>query len=166
MTTGARSIADIESGVILASVDIAAAPERVFRALTQSEEVVRWWGSDDTYRTTRWVADLRVGGQWRAEGSGKDGAPFFVEGKFLEVAPPLKLVQTWQAGWDPGATTTLTYRLEPIETGTRLIVRHEGFAGRPDSCRRHGQGWERVLNWLNNHFPWPPMAAPRPIFAA
>ncbi len=88
MATTARSVADIESGVILASVEIAAAPERVFRALTQSDAGVRWWGSDDTYRTTKWTADLRVGGRWRAEGSGKDKTTFVVVGGFLTGAAP------------------------------------------------------------------------------
>jgi uncharacterized protein YndB with AHSA1/START domain len=41
----ARALADVNGGIILAEVEIAAPPERVFRALTQSDEIVRWWGS-------------------------------------------------------------------------------------------------------------------------
>jgi uncharacterized protein YndB with AHSA1/START domain len=37
--------------MLLATVEIAAPAERVFRALA-SEELVKWWGSADTYRTT------------------------------------------------------------------------------------------------------------------
>jgi uncharacterized protein YndB with AHSA1/START domain len=169
----ARAIADLNAGVILASVEISAPPERVFQALTSSDDVVRWWGSDDTYRTTSWSADLRVGGRWRAEGRGRDGTPFIVEGEFLEVSPPTRLVQTWKAAWDPGATTTLTYSLEATPNGTRVVLRHDGFAGRPDSCRNHGQGWERVLGWLGQYLRTPAGAAktylcrlipPRPSF--
>ena len=47
----ARAIADVSSGVILATVSIAAPPERVFRAITEPGEIVRWWGSDELYRT-------------------------------------------------------------------------------------------------------------------
>ena len=47
----ARALADVNGGIILAEVEIAAPPERVFRALTQSDEIVRWWGSPDAYRT-------------------------------------------------------------------------------------------------------------------
>ena len=145
----ARAVADVSNGILLASVEIAASPERVFRALT-SDDITRWWGSDDTYRTTNWTGDVRVGGAWVAEGIGRDG-PFSVHGEFLEVEPFHKIVQTWRAAWDGDHLTTITYRIEPITGGTRVTVRHEGFADRIESCRGHGDGWERVLAWLQTY---------------
>jgi uncharacterized protein YndB with AHSA1/START domain len=171
----ARAVADVTQGTILAAVEIAAPPERVFRAIT-SDDIVKWWGSPDTYRTTEWVGDPRPGGHWRASGVGADGQPFSVEGEFLEVSPFTKLVQTWKAAWDGGNVTKITYQLEPIAGGTRLTLRHEGFGDRADSCRGHGAGWERVLGWLTS-FLKPKEApaelryfvcrllAPRPTFA-
>ena len=168
----ARSVADIDGGVILATVIVAATPERVFRAFT-TDEIVKWWGADQVYRTTGWTGDLRVGGAWRAEGEGADGAPFSVGGEYLEIEPPHKFAHTWKADWDGGQTTVVTYRLDETPAGTRVTVRHEGFAGRSDSCRAHGLGWERVLAWLAGHVS--PAAAgqyffcrllpPRPSFA-
>lgn len=146
----ARAIADVEDGSILATVTIASSPDRVFRALT-SEEVVAWWGSDETYRTTAYSADLVEGGEWRAEGRNGDGSPYEVRGNFLEIDPPRKLVQTWRADWDGGEPTTLTWLLEATDGGTRLTLRHVGFKGRPDSCRGHAAGWEMVLGWLERH---------------
>lgn len=143
-----RAVADLEAGTILATVEIAAPPERVFQALTTGDELVRWWGSDDLYRTTRWVVDLRPGGAWRAEGKGRDGKPFTVGGSILEVDRPRKLVQSWKADWDGGNETTITFRFDAIDGGTRLTLRHEGFAGRPQSCEGHSNGWQRVLRWL------------------
>jgi uncharacterized protein YndB with AHSA1/START domain len=147
----ARSVADVTAGVILATVEIAAPMERVFRALTEPNEIARWWGSPDTYRTEQFTADLRVGGRWEARGRGADGRPFGVGGEFREVDPPRKLVQTWAPDWEAGLVTTLSYRLDPIEGGTRVTVRHEGFGDHRDACRDHGQGWERVLGWLREH---------------
>jgi uncharacterized protein YndB with AHSA1/START domain len=149
---GARAVADLHDGLILASVDIAVPRERVFHALTTGAEVVKWWGSDETYRTTSYVADIRVGGQWRAEGRGADGKPFSVGGEFLEVDPPSKLVQIWKYDWGDGHETKLTYRLDATEGGTRLTVRHEGFRGHPESCQGHSDGWAMVLGWLADHF--------------
>ncbi|HEY2514032.1 MAG TPA: SRPBCC domain-containing protein [Polyangiaceae bacterium] len=143
----ARAIADVSTGLILATVEIAAPPERVFRALT-SEELVKWWGSDDLYRTTAWHSDVRVGGKWRADGKGNDGAPFFVEGEYLEVEAPKKVSFTWKPQWENGRESKVTYLLEAIDTGTRVVLRHEGFGDRADSCRSHANGWERVLGWL------------------
>ncbi len=38
----ARAVADVAAGEIVASVEIAVAPERVFHALA-SKEIVEWW---------------------------------------------------------------------------------------------------------------------------
>lgn len=155
MTTAARqrhatAVADVTAGMLLATVDIAAPAERVFRALT-SEELVGWWGSADTYRTTRWTGDVRVGGSWRTEGIDADGTPFSVGGEYVEVDPPRKLVHTWRAAWDGGNVTTVTYHLAPVAGGTRVTVRHEGFGDRAHSCEGHSEGWVRVLGWLLDH---------------
>jgi uncharacterized protein YndB with AHSA1/START domain len=151
LTQGAaRAVADVTQGLVLASVEIARPPERVFRALF-SEELPNWWGSPDRYRTTRWTGELKPGGKWKSEGVGNDGKPFSVSGEFLEVDPPHKCVQTWRYDWDTtGSTTTITYRFEPLDGGkaTRLVVRHEGFGANTDACANHATGWERVFGWL------------------
>lgn len=147
----ARAVADVELGTIVATIEIRATPERVFRSLTTPEELVRWWGAEGAYRTTEWTTEMRVGGKWRAGGKGDDGQPFSVEGIILAIDPPRKLVQTWKADWDGGKETKVTYSLDPIPDGTRVTVFHEGFAGRPQSCKDHGQGWELVLEWLRIH---------------
>lgn len=146
-----RSVADLTTGTIVASVEIAVAPERVFKALTDSTEIVQWWGSADTYRTEAFSADLRVGGRWQARGRAVDGKPYQVEGEILELDPPRRLVQTWIPDWAPGLKTTLTYRLEAIAGGTRLTVRHEGFGAHRETFEGHTIGWERVLGFLKNH---------------
>jgi uncharacterized protein YndB with AHSA1/START domain len=170
----ARAVADLNDGTIVATVEIQAPPERVFRALT-SDEITRWWGSPETYQTTEWSGDVRPGGRWRAAGIGADGTRFNVAGEFIEVVPAKKIVQTWRADWDAGNVTTITIRLEPIEGGTRLTLWHTGFAGRPGACAGHRHGWERVLEWLARHVGAslrPParyflcrLLPPRPTFA-
>jgi len=151
-TKEAQSVADVENGLVLATVEIAAQPERVFEALVRSEDVLRWWGSDQTHRTTEWEADVRPGGKWRARGKMKDGRAYNVEGEFTEVDAPRKLVFTWRPDWDAPNETRVTYMLEPLDSGTRLTLRHEGFADRIAACRNHTSGWERVLNWLQGDF--------------
>ena len=93
-----------------------------------------------------------MGGRWRARGLSTDGKPFSVEGEFLEVDPPRKLVQTWKPDWDGGHVTTVSYQLDPVPGSTRVTVRHSGFGERRESCTAHGTGWERVLTWLHGYF--------------
>ena len=100
----ARAIADLSGGIILAEVDVAAPPERLFAALTNADEVVRWWGS----HTGSWTADLRTGGERKAQGPGANSTTFSVGEVYLVVDPPRRLVQTWRADWDEGPDTTVT----------------------------------------------------------
>ena len=144
---GARAVADVTAGMLLASIEIKASPERVFRALA-SEEIAAWWGSSDKYRVTEWSGELKVGGRWRSVGVGVDGKPFEVSGEFLVIDPPRKLVQTWAPKWVDGPATTLTYLLDAIEGGTRITIRHEGFGAAAAACHSHTAGWEQVLTWL------------------
>jgi uncharacterized protein YndB with AHSA1/START domain/uncharacterized protein YciI len=144
-----RAIADVGAGIVLARIEIAAPPERVFRAIS-TEELATWWGSDTEYRTTKHTVDLRPGGAYRSDGIGRDGTPFHVSGTIVEVEPPKRLVQTWEPSWQPGAPTTVTWTLEPIPEGTRVTVRHSGFTD-PASCDGHAMGWERVTSWLAAH---------------
>lgn len=165
-----RAVADLAQGAIVATVEIEAPVERVYRALT-SDEITKWWGADDVYRTTQWEGDVRPGGRFRAAGVGADGTTFEVKGEYREVEAPHRVVHTWEADWEPGTPTVVSYRLEPTAFGTRVTVRHEGFTSR-ESCACHGEGWPRVLRWLVSYAaPQPPTAfflvrllPPRPSF--
>jgi uncharacterized protein YndB with AHSA1/START domain len=140
-----RAVADLAGGLILASVEIAAPPERVFQALV-SKEVCEWWVRPGIFDTREWTADVRVGGHWRASGMG-NGRPYVLEGEFLEVDPPRKLVHTWCGVGAPGAPTTVTYLLEPVAGGTRVTLRHSGIVA-PEMCTNIGIGWETSLERL------------------
>jgi uncharacterized protein YndB with AHSA1/START domain len=126
--------------LILANVDLAAGPERVFRALTSPDEITVWWVRPGVFDTRKWSGDVSVGGTWQASGVG-GGRPYALEGQFLEVDPPRKLVHTWRAAGAPGGATTVSYLLDPLETGTRITLRHSGFTS-PESCRNTAIGWE------------------------
>src|SRR5262249_17171862 len=110
--THARAVADVVDGLIVASVEIARAPERGFQALA-SREIIEWGVNPGVFDTREWSGDVRIGGRWRASGIAR-GAPYTLEGEFLEVDPPRKLVQTWSRLGMDGAPSVLTYLLEPI----------------------------------------------------
>jgi uncharacterized protein YndB with AHSA1/START domain len=149
--SSARALADLEAGRLVATVDIAASAERVFRALTDPTELLQWWGSPESYQAHSWTSDFRVGGRWRVDGKSVDGKSYSVFGEFLEIVPPRKVVQTWCHDWDQGhPATKLTYLLDDVPGGTRVTLRHEGFVTR-EACSAHAVGWERVLGWLESY---------------
>jgi uncharacterized protein YndB with AHSA1/START domain len=50
----ARAVADLAEGLILASVEVATAPERVFQALA-SKEITEWWVRPGVFDTREWT---------------------------------------------------------------------------------------------------------------
>ena len=142
---GARAVADLVDGLILATVEIAASPERVFQALT-SKEICDWWVRPGVFDTREWTGDVRVGGRWRASGMG-NGRPYVLEGEFLEVDPPRKLVHTWHGVGAPGVPTTVTYLLESLDGGTRVTLRHSGIVA-PEMGTNICIGWETSFERL------------------
>jgi uncharacterized protein YndB with AHSA1/START domain len=140
----AKAISDLVDGQVVATVEIAAPMERAFEAIS-SREIAGWWVNPGVFDTREWSGDVRVGGHWRAIGMSR-GMPYVLEGKFLEVDPPRKLVHTWQ-GVAPGAPSRVTYLLDPIEGGTRLTVKHSDITTPWEGANIH-VGWRTSLDRL------------------
>jgi|SRR5579872_153783 uncharacterized protein YndB with AHSA1/START domain len=149
-----------DQNTVLAEIFIAAPPARVFQAISDPNQLPKWWRQEGLYQVTKSTMDLRPGGKWRSEGVGADGTEFWVEGEYLEVDPPRRLVHTWVSSYK-GVDTVVYWDLEPEPinalhpsgpkksgTGTRVRLRQEGFAGNLESAKGHGEGWKRVLGWL------------------
>ena len=67
--THARAVSDVVDGRVVASVELAVGPERVFQALA-SRDVIDWWVNPGVFDTREWTGDVRPGGRWRAAGGG------------------------------------------------------------------------------------------------
>jgi uncharacterized protein YndB with AHSA1/START domain len=137
-----------DQDVIVAEIQIAAPPDRVFQAITDPKQVPQWWGQQGMYRVTEWEADLRPGGRWRSSGVGADGKTFEVVGDYVEIDPPRLLVHTWNPTWAQLPTTTVRWELKAHQGGTLVTLHHSGFAGHAESAQDHSKGWTRVLGWM------------------
>jgi uncharacterized protein YndB with AHSA1/START domain len=157
----ATSAVTPDNDAVVAEVFIAAPPERVFQAITDPKQMPLWWGQQGLYRVTEFKADVRPGGKWQSDGVGADGTSFRVEGEYLEVDRPHLLVHTWISSYAGQLKTVVRWELEASEmrglqhkgpqrigTGTFVKIRHEGFAGMPEQAKSHGNGWLRVLGWM------------------
>jgi uncharacterized protein YndB with AHSA1/START domain len=134
-----RAVADLAEGLLLATVEVKASPERVFGALA-SDEVCRWWVRPGVFDTREWSGDVRPGGQWRASGVG-GGKPYMLEGEFIEVDAPRRLLHTWTLVGAPEATTNVEYLVEPAGEGARITLRQSRFNTR-GACAATCVGWE------------------------
>jgi len=152
-----------DQDLIQLEVEIAAPRERVFQAITDPTQLLRWWGQQGVYHGTKWCTDVRPGGKWRCEGvSDTDGSAFHVGGEYLEVDPPRLLVHTWLASWAGELKTIVRWELDAAPEGTRVRLTHSGFAGVPESARNHYQGWNRVLAWMQGFVEKGTTVADRP----
>jgi len=66
-------------------------PERLFEAWTKPEILIRWFGCKDT-ASVKAKIDLKVGGSFRFEMTGKDGQQHLIIGEYQEIVPASKLV--------------------------------------------------------------------------
>ena len=121
--------------------DIATPQDRVWSAFTDGAEYAAWiWPAE--WETTCQI-DPRVGGSFRLE---SPPTGIGVTGTYLEVDPKSRLVLTWT--WDgDNNESRVTIALEPIATGTRLTLTHEGLASEEEAAN-HQQGWNDCLDRL------------------
>jgi uncharacterized protein YndB with AHSA1/START domain len=136
--------------VITAEITIKALAERIFEALTNPAQRVKWWGLKGRFETTEIESDLRVGGRWAMRGNGVGGKPFSVVGTYRIIEPPRALAFTWLPSWDEEASETLV-RFDLSEQGGVTTVRltHSGFAS--EGSRARHQGWPQILSWLQGY---------------
>lgn len=93
--------------------------DRVWRAMTDPKLIPQWWGRGNKLVIEKY--DAQRGGYWRFVEHGPDGVHGF-GGRFREVTPPERVVQTFE--WDgmPGHVTVETMTLEDIGDGRTKVV--------------------------------------------
>jgi len=96
-----------------------ASRERVWRAFTDAKQVAQWWGRGHKLVIER--MEVERGGHWRFVEHTSEGPQGF-EGRFREVTPPERLVQTFE--WDgmPGHVLVQTVTFEDLGDGRTRVV--------------------------------------------
>jgi uncharacterized protein YndB with AHSA1/START domain len=148
MLTGQNAISPNQD-MIVAEIEIAAPPERVFRALTDPKQLLVWWTG-----CRQWDLVLRPGAKWRATGSDEQCGDWVTQGEIIEVNPPWSLTYTWgeQVEYRGSvSSTTVRYDVEPTGRGTRVRVTHYGFSGNHEAFESYRGGWPGVLELLRAH---------------
>jgi uncharacterized protein YndB with AHSA1/START domain len=121
----------------------------VFRAWTDPEHLVRWWGPQG-FTTPSCTMDVRPGGTWRICMRGPDGIDHWVQGAYREVVEPERLVTSWaweEADGTPGRQTLLTVTLEERDGRTALTL-HQALFGDAVERENHRDGWSQALDRL------------------
>jgi uncharacterized protein YndB with AHSA1/START domain len=120
-------------------------PEKLWRALTESEFTRQYWSGVSL------ECDWKKGAPWKMvypDGTITD------TGEILEIAPPRRMVIRWQNEWKPElkaeGPSRCTFELEPAGRAVKLTITHE--MERPGSklITAVSNGWPQVLSNLKS----------------
>jgi len=136
MPATASANADDKRAVRL-DFDLAAPPEKVWRALTQSDLLARWLMPNNMVAKTghkfQFKSPVPAGAAW-------DGT---VNCEVLEATPPKRLRLTWVGG---GIDTVVSWTLTPSAGGTRLHLEQAGFGpDQPWAYDGATYGWQKFI---------------------
>jgi uncharacterized protein YndB with AHSA1/START domain len=117
--------------------------ERVWQAFTDPELLKQWWGRGNKMVIER--MEVERGGHWRFVEHGPDGVHGF-EGRYREVTPPERLVQTFE--WDgmPGYVAVDTAVFEDLGDGRTKLVTTSLFHTTEERDGMLESGMETGLN--------------------
>jgi uncharacterized protein YndB with AHSA1/START domain len=93
-------------------------PERVWRALTDRAALAEWLMPNDF--------EPRLGHRFQFRTDPTPGFDGIIRCEILELEAPRKLAYTWRTN---ALDTVVSFTLEPVAAGTRVIVEHKGFRG-------------------------------------
>jgi uncharacterized protein YndB with AHSA1/START domain len=120
-------------------------PERVWAALTEPDQLVRWFPTKDAR------VDLRPGGELYLEWDEISST-----GVFDEIEPPNRLVYRWFPGGTELPSTTVEFTLTETDdgSGTVLTLVERGFSRlRPEHLAGNEDGWtselQELVDYLN-----------------
>ena len=138
------------SDTIVEEITIEAPAERIFEALTNPKECMKWWGSQGRFQTTHMESDLRPGGRRVMRGARVGGRPFSVTGVYREIERPRLVVFTWLPDWEGDATESVVrWDLEEKGGVTTVRLTHSGLTS--ESSHTSHRGWPDILTWLKSH---------------
>ena len=120
----------------------------VFRAFTEPEQIVRWWGPEG-FHIPESEFTVEVGGGFRTCMRGPE-SDHWVQGKYTELIVNERLAFTWawEADGEPGPATRVTIDFEARGGQTVIQLVHEGFA-EIEGRDAHGDGWASSFNCLD-----------------
>lgn len=152
------TITDLESGdaVIVISRTFDAPRELVFQAFTEPKHLAQFWGPKIT-RVSDCAVDLRVGGAFRIEMRGPDGAVYPCTAVYREIVPPERIVYAATtaddnpcgAGLPPRSVVTITFAEEGGKTRLTIHAQLQSSADREAAIAGgYSAGWNDSLDRL------------------
>jgi uncharacterized protein YndB with AHSA1/START domain len=141
MSDEAYSVVGGRGSMSVFEIYIKTTPERLWEAITSEQMRARYSFGVGT------VSDWTPGSEYKAS---VPGVVDIASGENLEVDPPRRLVQSFNALWSEEVqkegTSRVTWEIEPVGTSCRLRVTHDQL-GEDANNELYG-GWPMILSGL------------------
>jgi DNA-binding transcriptional ArsR family regulator len=142
------------AGLVDLKRNLEASVEKVFEIYIRTTPERLWQAITDPAIRARYQFGAQVTSDWTAGSSytvtHEPAARSLIEGENLEVDPPRRLVQSYQAVWDDDiaaeGTSRVTWQIEPVGDSCRLTVTHDQLSADADP-HLYG-GWPMILSGL------------------
>jgi uncharacterized protein YndB with AHSA1/START domain len=132
----------ITTSAIIEGRLIAATPERVWAALTNPDEIGHWWTNDLNAKSeVGSLAEFRFG-EW---------GDFVLRFEIAELEQDKKVQWITRQGPPHWAGTSVTWYLEPLQSGTKVVFTHEGFAKIDEAYEQTRWNWRYFLDSLKSY---------------
>jgi uncharacterized protein YndB with AHSA1/START domain len=135
----------MSESTIRLSTTVAAAPGAVFRALTDADELARWFPSSAE-------SEPRTGGRFTYRFEFDDASRNHTySGAYHEVTSDERVSYPWQGRL---GTTRVDFTLTPSDEGTHVKLVHSGWGKGADwdeAVEMHRQGWGAFLDNLKSY---------------
>ena len=148
MAAGGSASTAAERELVITRVFDAPRP-LVFKAWTEPDRLVRWWGPQG-FTTPSCTTDVRPGGAFRFCMRSPEGTDHWLRGVYREIVEPERLVCTW--AWEdaerkPGHETLLTVTFAEHGAKTKLTLQQAVFET-VTARNGHQEGWTSALDRL------------------
>jgi uncharacterized protein YndB with AHSA1/START domain len=128
----------IRDGVVIHEADLPHAPEKVWSALVDTDQIAVWLMPNDFVAV--------VGARFEMD-CGPSQSP--IRGEVLELEAPRRLVYSWEGDF---GRTVVTFVLTPTPAGTHLRLEHREWPAGTESSRDHfDSGWPGKMGSLSVH---------------
>jgi uncharacterized protein YndB with AHSA1/START domain len=160
MTAANSRETEVEEQVLVITRVFDAPRDLVWKAWTEPERLMRWWGPKD-YTLVACKIDLRVGGDYLFCERSAGGQDYWSTGVYREVVPPERLVCTYSfadengnpvppshygmdGDWPEQLLVAVTF--EEHEGKTAMTLRHAGIPA--GEMAMAGAGWNESFDKL------------------
>jgi len=127
-------------------------PQRLFKAWTDEKDFSAWYGPEG-FEVTYCKLDVKPGGKWRTCITSEDGKEYWMEGRYIEIDAPKKLVFTYGDGSEnknPNEETIVTITFSQSGNQTKMNFHQAPFPNKAARDSHHG-GWASAFGCLRDH---------------